>query len=156
MKKINGLSRVKQSSGTTENLYSVSAVSAACECACGEGGTIIYTLHGGSNVVNTIYVNDDYISGVKDVTIDYTFNTVMEAIDAALPGDSIYIFTGEYLETTATTTCSSNTHPPKPIPFLQNTTCGITIRQVKASGVKPGSLRRAYRELRKRMRVRWL
>ncbi len=98
-----GVTWNKQASGAATNfITSVCFIDKQKGWACGEGGTILYTIHGGSNVVNTIYVDDDNNSGVEDGTIDHPFNTVMEAIDAALPGDSIYIFTGEYLETPLT------------------------------------------------------
>lgn len=98
-----GATWYRQASGVATNfITSVYFIDDQKGWVCGEGGTIKYTIHGGSNQVNVIYVDDDNNSGTEDGSLEYPYNTVMKAIDAALPGDSIYIFTGEYLETPLT------------------------------------------------------
>ncbi|MCD6596631.1 MAG: DUF1565 domain-containing protein [Bacteroidales bacterium] len=95
-----GITWSKQVSGVATNfLTSICFVDGQRGWVAGEGGTIINTLHGGSNMVNTIYVDDDNNTGIENGTLEYPFNTVAEAIDAAIAGDSVIIFTGEYLET---------------------------------------------------------
>ena len=95
-----GASWSEQVSGVATNfLTSICFVDGQKGWVAGEGGTIINTLHGGSNMVNTIYVDDDNNTGTEDGSILYPFNTVAEAIEAAIAGDSVFIFNGEYLET---------------------------------------------------------
>ncbi len=93
----------QQSSGVATNfLTSVYFVDASKGWVAGEGGTIIHTTHGGSNMVITIYVDINNTSGIEDGSLEYPFTTVAKGIDAAVAGDSVFIFNGEYLETPLT------------------------------------------------------
>ncbi|MCK4678872.1 MAG: T9SS type A sorting domain-containing protein [Bacteroidales bacterium] len=93
---------VQVSEVATNFLTSICFVDASKGWVVGEGGTIIHTTHGGSNMVNTIYVDASNQSGMEDGSLEHPFNTVAEGIDAAVAGDSVFIFNGEYLETPLT------------------------------------------------------
>mgnify|MGYP005851633553 CR=1 FL=1 len=47
---------------------------------------------------NIIYVDDSNTTGIENGTLQYPFNTVTEGIDAAIAGDTVYIFAGNYNE----------------------------------------------------------
>jgi len=45
-----------------------------------------------------VYVDDDNVSGVEEGTIDYPFDTIVEAVAFAGPYDTVYVFAGTYQE----------------------------------------------------------
>ncbi len=50
----------------------------------------------------TVYVDASNNTGIEDGTSGHPYNTVAEGIEAAITGDSVYIFSGEYPETAST------------------------------------------------------
>lgn len=47
---------------------------------------------------NIIYVDDSNTSGIENGSLQYPFNTVTEGINAAIVGDTVFIFAGHYNE----------------------------------------------------------
>jgi hypothetical protein len=48
------------------------------------------------NYANIIYVDDSNTSGIENGSLQYPFNTVTEGVNAAINGDTVYIFSGTY------------------------------------------------------------
>ncbi|MCK5230061.1 MAG: right-handed parallel beta-helix repeat-containing protein, partial [Desulfobulbaceae bacterium] len=55
-------------------------------------------LIGPAHATTTIYVDDDNTSGIEDGSLLNPFNTIQEALAFAGPGDTVYVFQGNYVE----------------------------------------------------------
>ena len=96
-------------------------------------------LAGNSGIIsNTIYVDDDNTEGPWDGSMEYPYQYIQDGIDAANPGDEIYVFNGTYHENIVVFTSTSLTGEDKDETIIEGGECctvvTITANSVQLSG----------------------